>query len=117
MVGESILLVEDEPAFRTALALALEGEGYKVLAATNGREALTLSAGMQPDLILSDVMMPELDGYGVLAEMRARLFQPPVILMSAAGRPPCEPPCLAALEKPFDLDELLDLVLDALADR
>jgi len=115
MVERSILLVDDEPTFRGALALALEDEGYVVWISANPLEALALISGMRPDLILSDVMMPGLDGYALVAELRARLLQVPVILMSASGRPDCELPCVASIEKPFELHELLSLVAAALS--
>jgi DNA-binding NarL/FixJ family response regulator len=66
-----ILLIEDQAAMRRNLSLMLKMEGFEVLAAENGRSGLELAQREKPDLILCDVMMPELDGYGVLTNLRA----------------------------------------------
>jgi DNA-binding NarL/FixJ family response regulator len=66
-----ILLIEDQAAMRRNLSLMLKMEGFEVLAAENGRSGLELAQREKPDLILCDVMMPELDGYGVLSSLRA----------------------------------------------
>ena len=67
-----ILIIEDERPMRTALADALEGEGYRTLTAADGEEGLERALSEKPDLILLDVMMPRLDGYAVCAELRRR---------------------------------------------
>ncbi len=59
-----ILIAEDEPSLRENLQWMLELEGFEVLAASDGREALALVGAHKPDLVLTDVMMPELDGFG-----------------------------------------------------
>lgn len=66
-----ILLIEDQAAMRRNLSLMLKMEGFEVLAADNGRAGLDLARREKPDLILCDVMMPELDGHGVLEKLRA----------------------------------------------
>ena len=58
-----ILIVDDTPANIQSLAAILKSKGYQISAATNGRQALEVLARMQPDLILLDVMMPEIDGF------------------------------------------------------
>ena len=68
---KTILLIEDHPPMRANLVLMLEMEGFHVLAAEDGRRGLELARSAAPDLILCDVMMPELDGYGVLHALRA----------------------------------------------
>lgn len=66
----TILVVDDEPRIRELLRVALSSQGYKVLLAANGNQAL-LAMGMSlPDLILSDVAMPEMDGVGFLDILR-----------------------------------------------
>ena len=66
METKTILLIEDNPMMRENTAEILELANYKVLTAQNGKEGLQLAAQTRPDLILCDIMMPELDGYGVL---------------------------------------------------
>jgi CheY-like chemotaxis protein len=63
----TILVIEDEPEMRRNLATILRLEGHRPLAAANGRAGLALARSDPPDLVLCDVMMPELDGYGVLS--------------------------------------------------
>jgi DNA-binding NarL/FixJ family response regulator len=65
-----ILIVEDEPAMRANLFDVLELEGYQPLAAANGTEGVELARREKPDLILCDVLMPDMDGYAVLAALR-----------------------------------------------
>ena len=65
-----ILVIEDQPQMRTNLTLMLELNGYEVVAAENGEAGLQALQRIKPDLILCDVMMPQLDGYGVLEALR-----------------------------------------------
>jgi len=67
---KKILIIEDQPDMRGNLNIILKMEGYDVLAASDGREGLALARQHHPDLIVCDVMMPELDGHGVLKALR-----------------------------------------------
>ena len=58
-----VLIVDDNPDLIDGVKLTLEMEGFQVLAAENGREALEILNRITPDLILADIMMPEMDGY------------------------------------------------------
>jgi sigma-B regulation protein RsbU (phosphoserine phosphatase) len=83
----SILVVEDDELVRDALVASLQHHGYDVVAASNGTEALArLDEGL-PDLVLSDVNMPELDGFGLLARVRddARTRTVPFVFLTARG--------------------------------
>lgn len=62
---KKILIIEDQPTMRRNVALMLQLEGYETCTAENGRLGLELARRERPDLVLCDVMMPELDGYGV----------------------------------------------------
>jgi two-component system, sensor histidine kinase and response regulator len=66
----TILLVEDEAMLRSSVAAILEIEGYTVLEASDGEEALGIARNKLPDLIISDIMMPHLDGYGLLLALK-----------------------------------------------
>jgi diguanylate cyclase (GGDEF)-like protein len=81
----NILLVEDNPDARDALALLLENHGYVVQTAANGFQALEEASRQPPDLVITDVEMPELSGLDVVAEFRRRpaLAGIPVIVVSA----------------------------------
>lgn len=85
-----ILLIEDEPQMRRGMATALDMEGFKVSTAANGRLGVEAAQKEQPDLILCDVMMPELDGYGVLEALRAHeaTLGIPFIFLTAKGEKP-----------------------------
>ena len=72
MAQHTILLVDDEPDILDILSYNLEKEGFIVHAASNGREGVELARKMLPDLILLDVMMPELDGFAVTERIRAQ---------------------------------------------
>src|SRR5687767_6985021 len=81
-----VLLVEDDPDKTELLKVALSREGYEVQTAVNGREALCAIESFQPDLIISDIMMPEMDGYELAKRIREnpRTRYIPIILQSAA---------------------------------
>ncbi len=87
---QTILLIEDHAPMRRNLATSLEMEGYSVLTAENGRVGVELATAELPDLILCDVMMPELDGYGVIKELRANkdTATTPFIFITAKGEKP-----------------------------
>ncbi len=69
---QRILVVEDDEAMAGGIGDVLELAGYQVETAHNGREALNVLAGWLPDLIVSDIMMPEMDGYDLFKAVRAR---------------------------------------------
>lgn len=103
-----VLIVDDDIQIVDLLEELLEDEGYLVERAYDGVSALVAIERDPPDLVLSDVMMPRLDGVGLAAEVRKRDMDIPIILMSAAveARRVREP----FLAKPFDIDVLLDLI-------
>src|SRR4051794_30201355 len=106
----TIVLAEDAPTILEAVATVFAEDGYAVLSVRDGLAAQALLTATVPDLVVTDSMMPGLDGPGLLRWMRARpaLRSVPVILTSAAVRPALdglEP--MTFLLKPFDLDDLL----------
>lgn len=84
---KKILVIEDEAETRNNLVLMLEMEGFKPFAAPNGRQGVELAKRELPDVILCDVSMPELDGYGVLEALRAdeKAVSIPFIFLTAKG--------------------------------
>lgn len=112
-----ILIIEDEPQTRENLALILEMEGFNVLTAGDGREGIEAARRVRPDLILCDIMMAELDGYGVLRELRADpgTLTTPLIFLTAKGdrkdlRLGMELGADDYLSKPVGVDELLGAI-------
>ena len=82
----SILLVEDDPSVREAVALALEGDGHRVQTAVSGEEALSRWRQSRPDLVLLDVMLPGTDGFEVCRQIR-RDDQVPIVMLTARSDP------------------------------
>jgi DNA-binding response OmpR family regulator len=118
-----LLVVDDNEMNRDMLSRRLERLGYAVVTAENGRRALELIAEQPLDLVLLDIMMPELDGYGVLERMRAdgTLRRLPVIVLSALDEIDSVVRCLEMgavdhLLKPFD-PALLRARIDACLER
>ncbi len=83
-VKEKILVVDDEAAVRRILTTRLSMAGYRVVVAADGEEALEVYRAESPDLIVLDVMLPKLDGYGVCRELRKESAVP-IIMLSALG--------------------------------
>lgn len=110
---KKILVVDDEFDLLETICATLELGGYELLKAGNGREALEKIRSARPDLVLTDVMMPYLSGYDLVAELR-RLPDAeklPAIIMSAID--PAQHPAGAwngVLKKPFSLEALLSMV-------
>jgi two-component system, sensor histidine kinase and response regulator len=111
-----ILIVDDEPAILDAMAILLADEGYSVQTAPDGRVALQMIAGELPDLLITDVLMPGLDGWALLAQVRAHSPDLPVIVISAVERrdaPQREiliTDYTVFLRKPFGIAALLAIV-------
>jgi len=82
-----ILVIEDEPEMRRNIAALLRYHDYEAIEAENGRQGIILARQQKPDLILCDVMMPELDGHGVLQELQqdAGLALIPFVFLTAKG--------------------------------
>ena len=112
-----ILVADDEPLLLRIIVEALTDEGYEVVAARDGREAVELAAREQPDLVLMDVMMPRLDGREAARLLRERPDPAaiPLVLMSAGVSAARVDHGITFLPKPFDLDRLLSLIARLLA--
>ncbi|MER5637395.1 response regulator transcription factor [Kitasatospora sp. NPDC002227] len=107
-----LLVVDDEPALRDALESSLAFEGYEVLTATDGYEALDAVERERPDLVLLDIMMPRMDGLTAVRRMRSRGDTAPVLMLTARDAVGDRVTGLDVgaddyLAKPFELDELL----------
>ncbi|WP_426064809.1 response regulator transcription factor [Flavobacterium sp. DSP2-3-1] len=85
--AKKIVLAEDNSIFLLLLKFRLEKEGYKILTAVNGKEAIELIEEHSPELILTDIMMPFISGLEVISHVRNKLnMQTPIIVFSSAGQ-------------------------------
>ncbi|MEN9937681.1 MAG: chemotaxis protein CheY [Chloroflexota bacterium] len=112
-MSQPILVIDDDPSIRDVVAAALDDEGYTVLSAANGAEALEVLEQIVPVLVLLDMRMPVMDGWSFARVLRERGIRLPVIVMTAAqdARQWAEEVGASAyVAKPFDLGELLDVV-------
>jgi signal transduction histidine kinase len=113
-----VLVIDDEDAARYGVRLALEKQGYQVEEAANGGVAMEMIGSFEPDVIVSDVNMPVLDGLSLLAALRHKENAPLVILMTAYGSEDVAAEALRRgaydyLAKPFNLDQLRASVRNA----
>jgi two-component system OmpR family response regulator len=110
--GERLLLVDDEDHLRSMLQAALSHHGYDVHPVTTGREAMAAVPAVRPDLILLDVMLPDLDGFEVCRRLRSEGTRTPVLFLTARDSTDDTVRGLTLggddyLAKPFSLEELV----------
>jgi CheY-like chemotaxis protein len=110
--GDQILVVDDDMDIRETLAQILEFEGFNVICASNGQEAIERLKSVRPNLILLDLMMPVMDGYEFRIAQKARpeIAEIPVIVLSADGnvkQKAAAADVQAFLRKPIELETLL----------
>jgi CheY-like chemotaxis protein len=109
-----VMVIEDEPDLRRVVVEALSDEGYDVMDAADGVAALELVREQPPELVLLDLMMPNLDGPGFLRACRAdpRTAAVPVVVATAAHDAQLDGlDAQAVVTKPFNLGELIDIVV------
>ncbi len=118
---KKILVIEDEIFIRENLIELLEIEGFEAVGAENGNVGVQLAREYRPDLILCDVMMPELDGYGVLTALRedsATAMIPFLFLTASADRGNLQKIRELGMNdyilKPFNVDKFLEAISDRL---
>jgi len=87
-MSKNVLLAEDEPNIVESLTFLLERAGFEISVATDGRQALKIALEQQPDVLVLDLMLPELDGYEVLRQLRAhpKGEKLPVLMLTAKGQ-------------------------------
>lgn len=116
-----LLLVDDEPALREAVQAYLQDSGFEVDVASNAREGLELAQQKSPDLVITDIMMPQVDGYQFLQQLRddPQFKTLPIVFLTARGMTTdriqgYNAGCDAYLSKPFDPEELVAIVSNLL---
>lgn len=123
-MSAQLLLVDDEPGLREAVKEYLQESGFSVQVASNAREGWELMQQNTPDLVISDIMMPQVDGYQFLKQLRddPRFQALPVVFLTAKGMTGdriqgYQAGVDAYLPKPFDPDELIAIVENLLSRR
>jgi CheY-like chemotaxis protein len=120
MSKSSVLIVEDNDDIRIPLGITLENEGFTVLSARDCNAAFEFMARQQPDIILTDLLMPEMTGLEFIRQLRrtAGYTDVPIIAMSAYDKSYLAAAVLAganaALHKPEDLDDLVETIKEVL---
>jgi two-component system OmpR family response regulator len=107
-----LLVVDDEPNILELLATSLRFAGFEVTTATNGREALAAARSSRPDLVVLDVMMPDMDGFDVVRRMRGEGATVPVLFLTARDATEDKVAGLTVggddyVTKPFSLEEII----------
>lgn len=120
--GITVMVVDDEPQACQFLEKILREEGYEVLVAQSGRDALALATGARPQIFLLDIVMPDMDGMATLRELRRQGHQGEVVIITAQGtvQTARQAMLLGAFDyitKPFNLELLKSVVREALRDR
>jgi DNA-binding NarL/FixJ family response regulator len=123
-MAQKLLLVDDEPGLREAVQAYLEESGFEVNVASNAQQGWELLQTMLPDLVITDIMMPQVDGYQFLKQMREdpRFKTLPVVFLTARGMTSdriqgYQAGCDVYISKPFDPDELVAIVQNLLQRR
>ena len=109
---KEILVVDDDDGTLEAIAELLRDAGYRTSTATTGDEALRRLRRVRPDLVLMDLIMPNMNGWELLARLRedSELARVPKVVMTAWPRPDDLPEGVSVLSKPFEWETLLHVV-------
>ncbi|OGX05363.1 MAG: hypothetical protein A3G87_08120 [Omnitrophica bacterium RIFCSPLOWO2_12_FULL_50_11] len=121
-MAKKILVIDDDPDVREALKLRLEASGYHVVTATGGISGLKVFEETQPDLILLDVAMPDMDGYAFIKTFKAKYFGRYVPIIVLTGKDSMKDVfelegARAYLTKPCDPGELVQTIQNLLRSR
>ncbi len=119
-VTRSVLIVDDEKATAWALAESLREEGFAIRTAHSAAEAVAAHAAEPADLVITDIRLPDEDGFALLARLGSGAEPPRAIVFSAWGGPEIAASvrrsgALAYVQKPFDVDRVKALVAEAFA--
>ena len=117
-----VLIADDEAELLELLRFSVSSAGYDVVTANNGKTALNLSQTEKFDLVILDVMMPQMDGYHVSSQITQDPKGPPVLLLTSRDFSQDEPAikgsgASAFLNKPFEIPELLDVAKKLISDN
>jgi len=113
---QTILVIDDDPAMQTVLEIALREAGYRVEVASDGQEGVTKLVSLRPNLVICDIMMPQMDGVEAFQRMKDQLQEDgiPIFIITALNRKPwfadLEAEGAVIIQKPFDIEQVLSLI-------
>lgn len=113
---KTIFVMDDDLALQMVLEIALREAGYEVILANNGADGIKMLEHLQPDLVISDIMMPQMDGVEVFHQLQERLQDEgiPILILTALNRKPwfddLEEEGAVIMQKPFEVDKLMSLI-------
>lgn len=116
MTKGTIFIMDDDLALQTVLEYALRDAGYDVVLARDGQEGLEMLQKLTPSMVISDIMMPNMDGVEAFQRIKERLQDNgiPIIIMTALNRKPwfadLEAEGAVILQKPFEVERLIDMI-------
>ena len=116
----TVLIMDDDLAMQTVLEIALREAGYQVILASDGQEGIEKLRRLKPDLVVSDIMMPQMDGVEAFHLIKEQLQDDgiPIFIMTALNRKPwfadMEADGAVIIQKPFEVDQFVRLVNDML---
>lgn len=115
MEGKKIMIVDDDPRNIFALVATLKSRKFETQSCYSAEEALQLVNKLEPDIVLLDMMMPDMDGYEAIPKFKEYSSVLPVIAVTAQAMTGDKEKCLAAgaddyISKPIDVDKLMDLL-------
>jgi DNA-binding response OmpR family regulator len=123
-MAKRVLLAEDEPNIVESLTFLLERAGFEINAEANGRRALETVLSDAPDVLILDVMLPDLDGYEILRQVRAdpRTAELPILMLTAKGQKEDRETALECgadlfITKPFSNSDIIDAIEQLAAGR
>ncbi len=117
---QTILIMDDDLAMQTVLEIALREAGYQVVLANDGQEGIDKIRAIKPNLVVSDIMMPQMDGVEAFHLIKEELQDDgiPIFIMTALNRTPwfadMEADGAVIIQKPFEVDQFVRLVNDML---
>ena len=112
----TILVIDDDPAMQTVLEIALREAGYRVEVASDGQEGVAKLVSLRPNLVICDIMMPQMDGVEAFQRMKDQLQEEgiPIFVITALNRKPwfadLEAEGAGIIQKPFDIEQVLSLI-------
>ena len=115
-MAKTIFVMDDDLALQMVLEIALREAGYNVVLASNGADGIEMLQTLNPDLIISDLMMPNMDGVETFEHLRERIQDEgiPLLIITALNRKPwfneLEEEGAVIMQKPFEVDKLISLI-------